>query len=113
MNAIVSLPILTVFFIGMAASFPDAFAAKIGFATAIVLGIAGQFIADLHFLHMFFIGFIVSTSVIALVTYTPVRKCFGKPPPVKYVDPEGGAKVDISDWAYMPRMIVLITMLLV
>merc|ERR1712110_1381576 len=36
MNTIVSLPIVTIFFVGIATSMPDSFAAKVGFAVGVV-----------------------------------------------------------------------------
>lgn len=114
MNTVVSLPIVTVFFVGMAASMPDAFAAKVGFGVAVVTGTVGQLISELHFLHLYFIGFLLAAGAMALTTYVPaVRKLLRQlPTPPPYVDAKDENKVSIAPWASLRPMVAAVTALL-
>mmetsp|Transcript_171438 Transcript_171438/g.549523 ORF Transcript_171438/g.549523 Transcript_171438/m.549523 type:complete len:379 (-) Transcript_171438:266-1402(-) len=118
MNAIVSLPIVTVFFVGIATSLPDAFSAKVGFAVAAVAVGAGQFVPELQFLHLFFIGFVLAASAMALMTYVPAvrRVLCQEPKPSPYECTKTGV-VDMTPWGPMylvaGAVVVLLAMLVV
>jgi len=102
MNSIISLPIVTVFFVGIAASMPDAFAGKVGFLVAFVAICAGQAIPDLQFLHLFFICFVVAALTIALFTYVPSLRtlCKRTAVPEVYTCDKTGV-VDMTPWKPM------------
>mmetsp|Transcript_121691 Transcript_121691/g.389302 ORF Transcript_121691/g.389302 Transcript_121691/m.389302 type:complete len:265 (-) Transcript_121691:366-1160(-) len=117
-NSIVSLPIVTVFFVGIAASLPDAFAAKVGFAVAAVTVGIGQFVPNLQFLDLFFICFLLATASMALVTYFPaVRKSLGREPMTSPYECKGTGVVDMTPWRPMYAIgcaiVVLLTLLVV
>jgi len=99
MNTVVSLPIVTIFFVGIAASLPDAFAAKIGFVVGAVACGAGQFV-PIHYLHVYFCSFLIAAATMALLTYSPtVRKCLGREArPSSYTARQGAALVDMTAW---------------
>mmetsp|Transcript_70011 Transcript_70011/g.146386 ORF Transcript_70011/g.146386 Transcript_70011/m.146386 type:complete len:607 (+) Transcript_70011:131-1951(+) len=114
MNSIISLPIVTVFFVGIAASLPDAFAGKVGFVVAFVTICAGQAIPDLQFLHLFFICFVLASSTIALFTYVPALRtlCKREAVPETYVCDKTGV-VDMTPWKPMYFIAAAILVLLV
>jgi SSS family solute:Na+ symporter len=126
MNTIVSLPIVTIFFIGIATSMPDAFAAKVGFAVGVLACGCGQLFTNtsfglasapfhVHYLHVFFISFLVAATAMAMVTYLPsVRVCFGQAPqPNVYQEPVGIALVDMRRWGSLYHMSFIILILMV
>merc|ERR1719162_683847 len=103
MNSIVSLPIVVVFFVGIASKMPDAVAAWVGFGVASAVMIAGQFWSGLHFLHIFFIGFLLGVASMALVTYAPgVRKVLRLADLKAYEEASGKAMVDMTPWRWLP-----------
>jgi len=114
MNTVVSLPIVTIFFAGIAASLPDAFSAKVGFVVAMVACGISQFLDSPHYLHRFFISFLIAVAAIALATYVPfVRKVFGQEPvPAAYVEATDKALVDMKPWKYTYHIVVIILVLL-
>merc|ERR1712050_169067 len=61
-NSVVSLPIVTVFFVGIATALPDALSAKVGFVVALVACGLGQLVEGLHFLHLFFVCFLFAAA---------------------------------------------------
>lgn len=103
MNSIVSLPIVSVFFIGVATALPDAFSAKVGFSVAVLAVALGQFLPNIQFLHVFFVCFCVSTATTATMTYWPrIRKLFGiAPVPTPYCPSTDRAKVSMVAWPYL------------
>mmetsp|Transcript_125477 Transcript_125477/g.360666 ORF Transcript_125477/g.360666 Transcript_125477/m.360666 type:complete len:654 (-) Transcript_125477:264-2225(-) len=113
-NTVVSVPILTVFVVGILTSLPDAFAAKIGFAVAVVFSIAGQFVPGIHYLHIFFICFCFGVlSMLAVTHVKPLRRLLrGEVPLVPYVDATTDAMVDLSTWAYLPWVVTAILIVL-
>lgn len=126
MNTIVSLPIVTIFFVGIATSMPDAFAAKVGFVVGVVTCALGQLVTNtdlglasapfrVHYLHVYFAAFIVAAATMAVVTYIPkVRACLRRPlSPTAYQEPAGIALVDMVMWRYLYPMIGLVLFLMV
>lgn len=118
-NTIVSLPILSTFFIGVFFTMPDAIAGKTGFmAGAICIGFLQLFnpqsyddppsYANIHYLHIFELSFIFAMEIIVIMTYWPAgRKCFGHADrPTAYVSRTDGAKVDMAPWKPLPYIIV-------
>merc|ERR1719277_2451778 len=91
LNTMVSLPILSVFFVGILTTLPDALAAKSGFLVGAACILGMQFLnggfplydeapayAHVHFLHIFELSFLVAMEVIAVMTYSPMlRKLVG------------------------------------
>merc|ERR1712048_992385 len=124
MNTIVSLPIVTIFFIGISTKMPDAFAAKVGFFVGVVACGLGQLVTNtkfglesapfhVHFLHIYFAAFIVAALATALVTYIPaVRACLGKPLCAPYQEPAGVALVDMTRWPSLYSMVGLVLALM-
>eukprot|EP00928_Gymnodinium_smaydae_P033542 TRINITY_DN24000_c0_g1_i1.p1 TRINITY_DN24000_c0_g1~~TRINITY_DN24000_c0_g1_i1.p1 ORF type:complete len:659 (-),score=87.46 TRINITY_DN24000_c0_g1_i1:255-2177(-) len=110
MNTVVSLPIVTIFFVGIATAMPDAFAAKVGFAVAVVACAIGQVWDGLHYLHLFFAIFAVSVFAMGLATYVPFirRACCREPVPLAYSDAKNKALVDMGQWSFMLPIIALI-----
>jgi SSS family solute:Na+ symporter len=126
MNTIVSLPIVTIFFVGIATSMPDAFAAKVGFVVGVVTCGLGQLVTNTdlglasapfhtHYLHVYFAAFIVAASTMAVLTYIPtVRTCLRRPSrPTPYQQPSGIALVDMATWRYLYPMVGFILLLMV
>eukprot|EP00933_Yihiella_yeosuensis_P029096 TRINITY_DN22806_c0_g1_i3.p1 TRINITY_DN22806_c0_g1~~TRINITY_DN22806_c0_g1_i3.p1 ORF type:complete len:607 (-),score=85.80 TRINITY_DN22806_c0_g1_i3:214-2034(-) len=113
-NTIVSLPIIVIFFIGIAASLPDAFAAKIGFFVGLLVCICGQFIPDVHYLHVYFVSFLLAAGVMALFTYVPlIRKHCKLEEAVPYVQRVGGNFVSLQRWRFLYVQVTIIIALLV
>mmetsp|Transcript_173331 Transcript_173331/g.550226 ORF Transcript_173331/g.550226 Transcript_173331/m.550226 type:complete len:582 (+) Transcript_173331:124-1869(+) len=118
MNSIYSLPIVTVFFVGIVAALPDAFAAKVGFAVAVVTIVAGQFVPDLHYLDVYLICFLLAASAMVVVTYIPVvrRVLRQEPQPSPYECTKTGV-VDMTPWRPMypivGAILVLLTILII
>jgi len=122
MNAVVSLPIVTIFFVGIATALPDAFAAKVGFSVAALSCGFMQFWSGIHFLHRFFMCFLLAAAAMALTTYVPsIRRIFGafgvKTQPEAYTDAVDKALVDLSPWKFLPlvsaAVVVLLALLIV
>jgi SSS family solute:Na+ symporter len=126
MNTIVSLPIVTIFFVGIATSMPDAFAAKAGFVVGVVSCGLGQLVTNtdlglasapfhIHYLHVYFASFVVAASSMAVLTYIPtVRTLLRRPSrPTPYQEPSGIALVDMARWRYLYPMVGLILLLIV
>merc|ERR1711972_820496 len=112
-NSIVSLPIVTVFFVGIATALPDALSARVGFVVALVACGLGQLVDGLHFLHLFFVCFLLAAAAMALVTYAPaLRTSLGLAAPVLYQQEEGANKVDITPWKFLYPVIGMILTLL-
>merc|ERR1740120_542717 len=111
-KTLASLPILTVFVFGIATRVPDAFAAKAGFIVGAVAYGAGQFLDEPHYLHVFFLCFLLSGATILVTTYTPfLRTCLKLPAkPEPYVH-EVSAMVDVKNWPAMWYVIVAVVVL--
>merc|ERR1711920_1019172 len=89
-NTIVSLPILSVFFVGILTTLPDALAAKSGFVVGALCILGMQLLngagnnplyggdapayAHVHFLHIFELAFLVAMETIAVMTYSPMLR---------------------------------------
>jgi len=102
-----ALPILSVFFVGVFTSLPDAVAGYAGFIIGFIAICLGQFIRNdnwLHFLHVFEGAFLLAMLTIALFTYAgPLRVLLGyseRPVPYDPKPPEEGAKVNQTLWKF-------------
>jgi len=108
-----SLPIITAFIVGIATATPDAFCAKVGFVVGAATYLGGQFLSEPHFLHVFFICFLLSTGSMFFAAYcTPFRRLFGKGPPVP-VEDTSSSVVDIVSWRWLYPVIASIVVLVV
>jgi len=125
-NTIVSLPILSVFFVGVFSALPDAVAGKSGFVVGAACILAMQTLnpgatfydpdnvppyATMHYLHIFEASFLVALEVIIIMTYWPSARSFlgASPRPVAFVARKGGEHVDTTFWKYLPFVICGIT----
>merc|ERR1712113_147956 len=113
-NTIVSLPILSVFFVGILTTLPDALAAKSGFLVGACCILAMQLLngagnnplyggdapafAHVHFLHIFELSFLVAMETIAVMTYSPKLRQFlgGSAKPTAYVEKPNQNAVDMT-----------------
>lgn len=113
-NTIVSLPILTAFFVGIASPCPDAFAAKVGVLVAVVAVVAGQWVPA-HFLHVFFGSFLIAVAAMAVAMIPCIRRMFGQEPHPKPYASSGNDQslVDMTPWRPMYVVCAGIVMLLV
>merc|ERR1719277_1048808 len=120
-NTIISLPILSVFFVGILTTLPDALAAKSGFivGACVMLGMQAlnpgnplydeaPAFAHVHFLHVFELAFLVAMEVIAIMTYSPVlRKLVGgSGTPTRYVPKANQNVVDMTPFASLHLIIL-------
>jgi len=113
LNTIISLPMVVVFFVGIASSLPDAFAAKVGFSVGILACGLGQILPEtfpdvpaFHYLHIYFVSFLVASGAMALATYLPTLRSFiGLASPTAYVARLGVELVDITPWRPMRCLI--------
>jgi len=118
-NTVVSLPIITIFFVGIAASLPDAFAAKTGFAVgALACGLGQLATEEIHYLHIYFLAFLLAASAMAVAAwFRPLRRCFRLAErPSRYAPPQGFAKVHMAPWRplyYIVASILAVIALLV
>ena len=85
LNAVCSLPIVSIFVIGLATQVPDAFAAKAGFAVGMLPYAGCQFLDGAegapHWLHTDAICFAGAILTMLAATYCrPLRKCFRQAP---------------------------------
>eukprot|EP00930_Biecheleria_cincta_P048982 TRINITY_DN34224_c0_g1_i1.p1 TRINITY_DN34224_c0_g1~~TRINITY_DN34224_c0_g1_i1.p1 ORF type:complete len:610 (-),score=80.75 TRINITY_DN34224_c0_g1_i1:276-2105(-) len=99
-NTIVSLPIISVFLVGILSSLPDVFAAKVGFAVGALAVGCGQLQSELHYLHVYFISFILAVGAMLLTTYLPgLRRLLRQEPvPKPCAFSMEGALVELSPW---------------
>jgi len=105
-NTIVSLPILTVFLVGLAWNKPDARAGKAGFAAGVVAIVIGQAYTDqMHYLHVFSIAFAIAAGTMVIVTI--LRDC--KP----YQPTMGLAQVPTEPWSLLWPMCAFVLVVLV
>eukprot|EP00439_Symbiodinium_sp_Y106_P084955 s301_g27.t1 len=120
-NTVLSLPLVSIFFVGIATSLPDAFAAKVGFAVGVVAIAAGLFVPEqyLHFFHVYFVAFVLAVSSVFIATYIPClrRMCGQIGRPISYVQRTDKAVVDLARWRPTYRlvaglMVVLATLII-
>merc|ERR1719356_1352040 len=123
-NTIVSLPILSVFFVGILTTLPDALAAKSGFVVGALCILAMQLLngagnnplyggdapayAHVHFLHIFELSFLVAMEAIAVMTYSPMlrRLLGGQGKPTRYVEKPDQNAVDMTPFASLKLVIL-------
>mmetsp|Transcript_3826 Transcript_3826/g.11248 ORF Transcript_3826/g.11248 Transcript_3826/m.11248 type:complete len:619 (-) Transcript_3826:98-1954(-) len=100
-NSMASLPIVTIFFVGIATKLPDAFAAKLGFAVGVGAYGACQFLTSPHWLHLFFMCFLLACATMMIGTYAkPLRRLFCVSGTPKMFEPKkANAVVDLTPWA--------------
>jgi len=111
-KTLASLPIITIFLVGIYTVRPDAFSAKFGFVVGAVIYGAGQFIPkDINYLDVFFVCFILALASMAVATYAPpLRKLFHQDPPREF-EPKPRPVVDLTPWGWLYRIIALIVAL--
>jgi len=110
-KSIASLPILTIFLVGIYTVRPDAFSAKFAFVVgAVAYGLCQLIPRDeVNFLHTFFACFILATASMALATFAPpLRRCLGQQPRPTPYEPQPTPKVSISPWRWVVRIVVAI-----
>lgn len=115
MNTIVSLPIIVIFFVGIASNLPDAFASKVGFSTGLVACSLGQILTQafpdasiFHYLHIYFASFLLAAGAMALTTYIPsLRSLLRLAAPTAYVT-RHVELVDLRPWRARGCLIVAI-----
>uniref|UniRef100_A0A7S3TLN1 Uncharacterized protein n=1 Tax=Strombidinopsis acuminata TaxID=141414 RepID=A0A7S3TLN1_9SPIT len=102
MTSWMALPIVLVFYAGMVSNWPDAFAAKVGFLVAGTTYAAGQFVDEIHYLHVLAICFVLSAASVALVTYVPgIRSALRQASVQKpYEMPAPTTDIDLTPWRY-------------
>jgi len=102
-----SLPIVTIFIVGIGTKMPDAFAAKVGICVGLAVYSCSQLIKGVHFLDIFFFCFCISLASMLVATYVPVlRKCFcQEPKPIPYEESIDDVKVDMSPWFSLYRVV--------
>jgi len=101
MNTVVALPIITIFFVGIISSLPDAFAAKFGFLVGTLACGLGQLgTPTLHYLHVYFVSFVVAAGAMVVATFVgPLRKLLRQSErPAPYSPPTNRAKVNMVPW---------------
>jgi len=104
LNAITSLPIVSIFVLGLATQLPDAFAAKAGFVVGVLSYAACQFLNGVpwapHWLHLYALCFAGAILTMLVATYCqPLRRLFSQVPrPEPYAQKSGGNVVDITPW---------------
>lgn len=81
-KTLVSLPVMTVFLVGVCSARPDAFAAKVGFAVGAAAYGCGLAIPwNVHFLDLFMGCLVIALLAVGLVTWVPsLRTCCCQPP---------------------------------
>lgn len=113
-RSIASLPIISIFIVGIATTGPDAFAAKVSFATGLLAYIGGQFIQEVHFLHVFFGCFLLALTAMMVATYVPCFRALCRQPRVPLAAAEQRktqSAVDITPWAWLYSVVFLICFL--
>merc|ERR1711920_946533 len=126
-STIISLPILSVFFVGIFTNLPDATAGKTGFVAGILCISFMQFLnagnpfygsdvpdyAVFHFLRIFELSFLLAMEIICIMTYWPKGRQLvgGSARPTAYEAPKGRHVVDMTPWS--PLMIVIIALIAV
>jgi len=109
-----SLPIITMFIIGILFKLPDAFAAKAALVLGtIIYGIWHLGIGEPHFLHQYFGSFVLACGIMFVATYLPpLRRLFGVPPrPESYEESKGLSKVNTAQWHMLYPMVGMVTAL--
>jgi len=87
-KTLASLPILTLFVVGIATAVPDAFAAKFAFITGLIVYSGFAFYDTPYWLHIYFASFVACVCVMLLATYSqPVRRLFKQPVHAHVPDP--------------------------
>ncbi|CAE8655631.1 unnamed protein product, partial [Polarella glacialis] len=118
-RSIASLPIISIFIIGIATTRPDAFAAKVSFATGLLAHIASQFVKKVHFLHVLFGCFSLALTAMMVATYVPCFRALFRQPRVPLAAAELAAAeqhktqsvVDMTPWAWLYSVVFLIVLL--
>jgi len=122
-STVVGLPILSIFFVGIALKLPDALAGKTGFVVGLLIVILMQpltpdfpfysgeppaFAIISSFFHVFSLAFLLAMLVIIIMTYWPGLRSLlgGAPRPTPFVEKENQAHVDMTPWQAMPTVIV-------
>jgi len=102
-KTLASLPIITIFLVGVFTVRPDAFSAKFGFCVGAVAYLCGQFVPDdVNFLHVFFACFVLALASIAVATYTPaLRTLFRQVASPKPYTANPKPMVDVTPWRWM------------
>lgn len=108
-----SLPIITIFVIGISFKLPDAFAAKAALVIGSVIYAGWHFVVKQpHFLHQYFGSFILASVVMFAATYLqPVRRCCGQDEPQPYMENKGLSKVNTTQWHVLNPMIAMVAAL--
>jgi SSS family solute:Na+ symporter len=99
-KTLASLPIITTFLVGICTVLPDAFAAKVGFVVGALIYGVGQFLPEPHYLHVFFLCFLISLATMMVAAYVPcVRTCFRQEAkPIPFVE-KPAAVVSMVHWS--------------
>jgi len=114
LKTLASLPIITIFLIGIMFKLPDSFAAKAALlAGTIIFAIWYFVVKEPHFLHQYFGSFVLASGVMFAATYLqPLRRCCGQEDrPVPYKENRGLNKVNTVQWHMLMPMIAMITAL--
>merc|ERR1719491_253928 len=115
MSTVVSLPIITVFFVGIVVGRPDLFAAKVGFAVAAVAAVWGlNCRSGIHYLHRFFLSFLCAATAMAIISYwKSLRRLLSLDrKPHCPIEVTGRALVEMFPWRYLYHFSVAILVLL-
>jgi len=108
-----SLPIITIFIIGIIFKLPDAFAAKAALVVGTFVYAGWHFVVKQpHFLHQYFGSFILACVIMFVATYLqPLRRCCGQDRPQPYAEHKGLSKVNTTQWHLLNPMIGMVTVL--
>eukprot|EP00418_Pyrodinium_bahamense_P061159 CAMPEP_0179186336 /NCGR_PEP_ID=MMETSP0796-20121207/92418_1 /TAXON_ID=73915 /ORGANISM="Pyrodinium bahamense, Strain pbaha01" /LENGTH=560 /DNA_ID=CAMNT_0020890325 /DNA_START=302 /DNA_END=1980 /DNA_ORIENTATION=- len=121
LKTMASLPIISIFLLGISTLRPDAFAAKCGIAAgglAYVVGVWPGALLDMHYLHSYFLCFVVAAVVTMLAadsrSFRDLMKCFAPGEEPEHCGEESGkAVVDSSPWKAVYRMCLIVCILVV
>ncbi|CAE8629005.1 unnamed protein product, partial [Polarella glacialis] len=114
-RSIASLPIISIFIVGIATTRPDAFSAKVSFVTGLAAYIAGQWVTEIHFLHVFFGCFLLALASMMVATYVPCFRALFRQPRVSIAAAEPDntqSKVDMTPWRWLYSVVLLIVLLI-
>jgi len=115
-KTVCSIPIITIFVIGISTKLPDAFAAKAALVVGSVIYAVWYFgfPEEPHYLHQYFGSFILACGVMFAATYLqPLRRCCGQEVPQPYMDQKGLSKVSTNQWHVLNPMIAMVVALVV